>query len=109
MGQSLKSLLKDAKYRNYILAIFMVNMGWRAIITYMPSILIDFGGDGWHRGIAMAMCTVGITPHHVYLSQTAQEIWNSKNDSGGIPADGNPHFKHLPGTESVDDGLDSTI
>ena len=62
MGQALRVLFRNKKYRYYIIAVFLVNMGWRAILTYMPSILIDFGGNSRHQGIAMAMCTIGIAP-----------------------------------------------
>lgn len=62
MGKSLYLLWSNKKYRYYIIAIFMVNMGWRAIVTYLPVILLDFGGSSQHQGIAMAVCTIGIAP-----------------------------------------------
>ncbi len=62
MGEALRSLFRNRKYRCYIIAIFMVNMGWRSIITYLPVILLDFGGNSSHQGIAMAVCTIGIAP-----------------------------------------------
>ena len=62
MAHSLKVLFSNKKYSFYIISIFLVNMGWRAIITYLPVILLDFGGSSQHQGIAMAMCTIGIAP-----------------------------------------------
>ena len=62
IGRALSELWRNKKYRYYIIAVFLVNMGWRAIITYMPTIILDFGGNSRHQGIAMAMCTIGIAP-----------------------------------------------
>ena len=62
MGRALRALFSNKKYSYYIVAVFLVNMGWRAIITYLPVILLDFGGSSQHQGIAMAMCTIGIAP-----------------------------------------------
>lgn len=59
---SLLALWENKKYRYYIGAVFLVNMGWRAIVTYLPVIIIDFGGNSQHQGIAMAAMTIGIAP-----------------------------------------------
>lgn len=59
---SLLALWRNKKYRYYIGAVFLVNMGWRAIVTYLPVIIIDFGGNSQHQGIAMAAMTIGIAP-----------------------------------------------
>lgn len=62
MVQALLELWSNRKYRYYLMAIFMVNMGWRAIVTYLPVVIMDFGGTSQHQGVAMAVMTIGIAP-----------------------------------------------
>lgn len=62
MAQALLALWHNKKYREYLIAVFLVNMGWRAIVTYLPVIIMDFGGTSQHQGVAMAVMTIGIAP-----------------------------------------------
>lgn len=62
MFRSLIQLWENKSYRYFLIAIFLINMGWRIIVTYLPTMLIGFGGSGKHQGIAMAVMTIGIAP-----------------------------------------------
>lgn len=62
MLHALVLLWENGAYRYFLIAVFLINMGWRIIVTYLPTILIGFGGNSEHQGIAMAVMMIGIAP-----------------------------------------------
>ena len=53
MRRALRALFSNKKYSYYIVAVFLVNMGWRAIITYLPVAFLWFRLDLLKRTAAV--------------------------------------------------------
>lgn len=41
-------------YGRFIMAVLLLFLGWRALMTYLPSMVVDFGGDSRQQGWIMA-------------------------------------------------------
>ena len=41
-------------YGRFVMAVLLLFLGWRALMTYLPSMVVDFGGDSRQQGWIMA-------------------------------------------------------
>ncbi len=52
-------LWQNRRYLLFLAASLLLFLGWRALLTYLPALVVDFGGGSVHQGLIMAVMSFG--------------------------------------------------
>lgn len=52
-------LWQNRRYLLFLAASLLLFLGWRALLTYLPALVVDLGGGSVHQGLSMAVMSFG--------------------------------------------------
>ncbi|WP_059003239.1 MFS transporter [Bittarella massiliensis (ex Durand et al. 2017)] len=76
--QAGKALLKNRAFALLLGGLLLLNIGNRAVVTYLPMLIGQFGGTAGDQGMAVTMMSVGVFPFMLLYPKLEKRFSNKK-------------------------------
>lgn len=76
--QAGKALLKNRAFALLLGGLLLLNIGNRAVVTYLPMLISQFGGTAGDQGMAVTMMSVGVFPFMLLYPKLEKRFSNKK-------------------------------
>ncbi|MBO1679158.1 MFS transporter [Bittarella massiliensis (ex Durand et al. 2017)] len=76
--QAGKALLKNRAFALLMGGLLLLNIGNRAVVTYLPMLISQFGGTAGDQGMAVTMMSVGVFPFMLLYPKLEKRFSNKK-------------------------------